>query len=138
MPLQVLLTFYYKTKMDINYYLLQKFGWKKVDSFFWHRSNEITSLLHRKLSTDHSRIILTYFENDLIYCLVGFSENEKQLRKEKYNSYQFLAAKIVKDDISISPKVNVYSNLELISLIRENLACNLTYKRLFQINSIIK
>jgi len=124
--------------MDINYYLLQKFGWKKVDSFFWYRSNEITSLLHRKLSTDHSRIILTYFENDLIYCLVGFSENEKQLRKEKYNSYQFCAAKIVKDNILISPKVNVYSNLELLSLIRENLACNLTYKRLFQINSIIK
>jgi len=30
------------------------------------------------------------------------------------------------------------SNIELMNLLRENLACNLSYQRFFQINSIIK
>jgi hypothetical protein len=69
---------------------------------------------------------------------VGFFENEKQSKKEQYNRYQFCILKNSKNKPLISSQQDVYSNQELFSLIKLNLACNITYKRLFQINSIIK
>jgi len=91
-----------------------------------------------KVQTENSKVLRYFWNDDIIYCLVGFFENEKQSKKEQYNSYQFFRLITSKNKILISSKYDVYSNIELINLVKTNLACNTTYKRLFQINSIIK
>ncbi len=122
--------------MEINYYLLEKFGWQKYLGYGWS-SPSLTNIF-TKIQTENSKVLRYLQQDNTIFCLVGFFENEKQSKKEQYNRYQFCILKNSKNKPLISSQQDVYSNQELFSLIKLNLACNKTYKRLFQINSIIK
>jgi hypothetical protein len=143
--------------MEINYYLLQRMGWNN-DHFDRDLMYAWWSYLPNDL-TKNSSVLSFIYHDDILYSLIGFSSEEKLTKKVKYNKYQFVKLKIgdkkvkynkyqfVKLKIgdkkssqkfSILKKENVCSFIQLLSLIKENLACNLTYKRLFQINSITK
>lgn len=126
--------------MEINYYLLQKLGWTN-DHFDRDLMYAWWSYLPNDLTKD-SLVLSFIYHDDILYSLIGFSSEEKLTKKVKYNKYEFVKLKIndkkSSQKFSILQKENVYSFHQLLSLIKENLACNLTYKRLFQINSIIK
>lgn len=62
-------------------------------------------------------------------------ENDKKIKISNYN-FLIITHKSNKK-YNISNKVFI-SNLELLYLIKENLACNQQYARFFQINSILK
>lgn len=85
-----------------------------------------------------------FFEEDNeVQYFILFEERKKcyVIKQQKgnniYNGYKFIAVDFSKKTPKIKSKA-FNSNIELLSLIRENLACNLTYQRLFQINSILK
>ena len=126
--------------MEINYYLLQRMGWNN-DHFDRDLMYAWWSYLPNDL-TKNSSILSFIYHDDILYSLIGFSSEEKLTKKVKYNKYQFVKLKIgdkkSSQKFSILKKENVCSFIQLLSLIKENLACNLTYKRLFQINSITK
>lgn len=127
--------------MEINYYLLQRMGWSLADHSNKFYDHVWWPILPNELTEDSSVVSFIY-NDDILYSLIGFSSQEKLTKKVKYNKYQFVKLKIGdKNSIqkySILKKENVCSFIQLLSLIKENLACNLTYKRLFQINSITK
>jgi hypothetical protein len=126
--------------MEINYYLLQRMGWNN-DHFDRDLMYAWWSYLPNDL-TKNSSVLSFIYHDDILYSLIGFSSEEKLTKKVKYNKYQFVKLKIgdkkSSQKFSILKKENVCSFIQLLSLIKENLACNLTYKRLFQINSITK
>jgi hypothetical protein len=126
--------------MEINYYLLQKMGWNN-EHFDRDLMYAWWSYLPNDL-TKNSSVLSFIYHDDILYSLIGFSSEEKLTKKVKYNKYQFVKLKIgdkkSSQKFSILKKENVCSFIQLLSLIKENLACNLTYKRLFQINSITK
>jgi hypothetical protein len=126
--------------MEINYYLLQKMGW--TNSHFDRDLMHAWWISLPKDLTKDSSVLSFIYQDDILYTLIGFSSEEKLTKKVKYNKYQFCKVKIgdkkIIQKFSLLQKEDVYSFHQLLSLIKENLACNLTYKRLFQINSIIK
>jgi hypothetical protein len=113
--------------MEINYYLLQRMGWSLADHYDRDLMYAWWSYLSNELSEDSSVLIFIY-QDDILYSLIGFSSQEKLTRKVKYNKYQFVKLKIGdKNSIqkySILKKENVCSFIQLLSLIKENLACN--------------
>jgi hypothetical protein len=85
-----------------------------------------------------------FFEEDEdVQYFILFEERKKcfVIKQQKvnniYNDYKFISVDFSKKRLKIKSKI-FNSNIELLSLIRENLACNLSYQRLFQINSILK
>jgi hypothetical protein len=124
--------------MEINYYLLQRMGWSLAD----HYDRDLMHVWWSNELTEDSSVVSFIYHGDILYSLIGFSSQEKLTKKVKYNKYQFVKLKIgdkkSSQKFSILKKENVCSFIQLLSLIKENLACNLTYKRLFQINSITK
>jgi hypothetical protein len=123
---QVQQTFYYKISMFINSDLIRKMGW--VD---YSRS--------RGIGPNYR-----FFEEDGdVQYFILFEERKKcfVIKQQKvnniYNDYKFISVDFSKKRLKIKSKI-FNSNIELLSLIRENLACNLSYQRLFQINSILK
>jgi hypothetical protein len=126
--------------MNLNMILLHKMGWKstfetmsgEIDLSFW-LINEY------KKTGEYSKILAQFHdETGFSYCITAFFENEKQYKKGVYNRYEFRKVKIVNDQVKILYKKEVKCTTDILSLIKENLSCNTEYKRLFQINSIIK
>lgn len=82
-------------------------------------------------------------EDDEVQYFILFEDRKKcyVIKQQKvnniYNDYKFIDVDFSKKTPKIKSKI-FNSNIELLSLIRENLACNLTYQHLFQINSILK
>jgi len=127
--------------MEINYYLLQKMGWTND-----HFDRDLMYLWLSQLPkdvTENSRMLSFFRHENALYSIIGYYDKEKKQPKTvKYNQYQFfkidIGYKKNHRNFFILQKENVYSFHQLLCLIKQNLACNLTYKRLFQINSIIK
>ena len=113
-------------------------GWSLAD----HYDRDLMHVWWSNELTEDSSVVSFIYHGDILYSLIGFSSQEKLTKKVKYNKYQFVKLKIgdkkSSQKFSILKKENVCSFIQLLSLIKENLACNLTYKRLFQINSITK
>lgn len=58
----------------------------------------------------------------------------KQIDDISYNAYNFISI-----DFNGDTEISIFeTNMNLLKMIRENLACDLEYQRYFQINSILK
>jgi hypothetical protein len=76
-------------------------------------------------------------ERQLCFAIKEINQDSKLRKNKKYNEYKF----IIVDFSKKKPKFTIKSfesNIELLYLIRENLACDISYQRLFQINSILR
>lgn len=114
---------------EINSGLLRRMGWRDYS-------------IHRGIGVDINfyeedfrvKYFILFQDRKLCYVIKEFkSENKLQ----KLNEYKFIKVDYSKK----KPKFFTFdfdSNIELMNLLRENLACNLSYQRFFQINSIIK
>ena len=86
-----------------------------------------------------NRILYYFFseERQLCFAIKEISHGPKLKKNKKYNEYKFIKVDFSKKKPKFVSK-SCKSNIELLYLIRENLACDISYQRLFQINSIIK
>ena len=90
-----------------------------------------------KMSEHFSDFIL-FEERKSCFAIKEIIIKDSKLKKSiKYNEYKFITVDFSKKKPKF--KTNSFnSNLELLHLLRENLACNLEYQRFFQINAILK
>ena len=83
------------------------------------------------------RYFILFEDRKTCFAIKEILIDSKLKKSKKYNEYKFITVDFSKK----KPKFKTTefsSNLELLGLIRENLACNLEYQRYFQINSIFK
>jgi hypothetical protein len=120
---------------ELNTIILEKMGWyKEIPATLWHLKLQETVGLE---SPNEKWSIIKYFlcnQRQMIWCI---KENVIDPKLNGRKLYNFLV-------VDFSKKKPVYktqelnSNLQLLKLVKENLACNKSYQRYFQINSIIK
>jgi len=86
-----------------------------------------SSYITKRLSIKHKSL-----------SIINNNSNDPKLKNyKKYNEYNFIIVDFSKKIPKSTTKI-LKSNLELLHLVRENLACDILYQRLFQINSILK
>lgn len=114
---------------EINSGLLRRMGWR---DYSFHRGIGVDINFYEE--DFRVKYFILFQDRKLCYVIKEFkSENKLQ----KLNEYKFIKVDYSKK----KPKFYTFdfdSNIELMNLLRENLACNLSYQRFFQINSIIK
>ena len=126
----------HRLMFEINSQQLIKFGWISIDNLNY--SSKLYVPLKSEISKLEKNLRCLFFFRDIdkLYSICGIYEQQKT--QKEYNNYYFIEIKIKEMKILILQKIVIDSNLHLFKTIRKNLACNLTYKRLFQINSITK
>ena len=123
-------------------------GWTHINNNYWDALENfdytILTFLNdseegdtASLSANKVRYFFSSEERQLFFGLKEISHDSKLKKNKKYNEYEFIIVDTSKKKPNFT-KINCKSNIELLYLIRENLACDITYQRLFQINSIIK
>jgi len=126
---------------ELNYIMLEKMGWDDARRNFGDIILSGFSDFEKIEYFDKSRYYFFPEERQVLFLLkeiIAFPNHDPKLKKnKKYNEYKFIKVDFSKKKPKYVSK-SCKSNIELLYLIRENLACDITYQRLFQINSIIK
>jgi len=121
--------------------MLEKMGWDDARRNFDDIILSGFSDFEKVEYFDKARYYFFPEERKVLFILkeiIAFPNNDPKLKKnKKYNEYKFIKVDFSKKKPKFVSK-SCKSNIELLYLIRENLACDITYQRLFQINSIIK
>ncbi|NBP57845.1 hypothetical protein EBU71_15165 [bacterium] len=121
---------------EINSQQLIKFGWLSIDNLDYSSKLYVTLKSEIPKLEKNLQCLFFFKDGDKLYSICAICEQQKT--QKEYNNYYFMEIKIEQIKILVLQKNELYSNLHLFKMIRKNLACNLTYKRIFQINSIIK
>lgn len=138
------LTYYYKISrmFELNYVMLEKMGWTPINNNYWDALDNfdytiLTFLNDSEEGDNKVRYFFSSEERQLFFGLKEINQDSKLKKNKKYNEYKFIKVDFSKKKPKYVSK-SCKSNIELLYLIRENLACDISYQRLFQINSIIK
>ena len=126
---------------ELNYIILEKMGW----TYYTHTPHIAFKMLagFNTFGKDNNGLqnrILYYFfseERQVCFAIKEISHDPKLKKNKKYNEYEFIIVDSSKKKPNFT-KINCKSNIELLYLIRKNLACDISYQRQFQINSILK
>jgi formylmethanofuran dehydrogenase subunit E len=127
---------------ELNYVMLEKMGLTRINNNYWDALDNfdytILTLLNDSEEGDNKvRYFFSSEERQLFFGLKEINQDPKLKKNKKYNEYKFIKVDFSKKKPKFVSK-SCKSNIELLYLIRENLACDISYQRLFQINSIIK
>lgn len=117
---------------EINLILLKKMGW--ID--YSYNYSIIFNILNNDDINGIKHIFLSQ-ERNMFFAIKEISHDSKLKKNKKYNEYEFIIVDFSKKR-KYYYKKRLVSNIELLYLIRENLACDISYQRFFQINSILK
>ena len=112
---------------EINTIFLYKFGWVVN-----HWAKEYPWAFHAP-----DRIYSILFENDKIYFIK--SKETFNLDKSYSNRYSsfYNVSSFLKNDENVEDKIEIKSNMEMISCIKKNEACVKDYQRHFKLSSIL-
>jgi len=118
---------------ELNTTILRRMGWRDY-SF----SRGIGPGINFLEEDGQVRYFILFQDRKLCFAIKEIIIKDSKLKKSiKYNEYKFITVDFSKKKPKF--KTNSFnSNLELLHLLRENLACNLEYQRFFQINAILK
>ena len=127
---------------ELNYVMLEKMGWTRINNNYWDVYDNIDytilTLLNDSEEGDNKvRYFFSSEERQLFFGLKEINQDPKLKKNKKYNEYEFIIVDTSKKKPNFT-KINCKSNIELLYLIRKNLACDISYQRQFQINSILK
>jgi len=127
---------------ELNYVMLEKMGWTRINNNYWDVYDNfdytILTLLNDSEEGDNKvRYFFSSGERQLFFAIKEISHDPKLKKNKKYNEYEFIIVDSSKKKPNFT-KINCKSNIELLYLIRKNLACDISYQRQFQINSILK
>jgi hypothetical protein len=117
---------------EINSDIIRKMGWR---DYSWHRG--IGPGINFFEEDSQVRYFILFEDRKTCFAIKEIIPESKLRKSKKYNEYKFIAVDFSKKKTKFKT-TEFNSNLELLVLIRENLACNLEYQRYFQINSIFK
>ena len=108
-------------------------GWR---DYSWHRG--IGPGINFLEEDGQVRYFILFQDRKLCFAIKEIIIKDSKLKKSnKYNEYKFITVDFSKKKPKF--KTNSFNSyLELLHLLRENLACNLEYQRFFQINAILK
>ena len=117
-------------------------GWTHINNNYWDALDNfdytiLTFLNDSEEGDNKVRYFFSSEERQLFFGLKEINQDSKLKKNKKYNEYKFIKVDSSKNKPKFVSK-SCKSNIELLYLIRENLACDISYQRLFQINSIIK
>lgn len=121
---------------EINTNILRRMGWR--DYSYTRGIGNNPSKFKFFQEDKEVRYFILFEDRKTCFAIKEIVTKDTKLKKsKKYNEYKFITV-----DFSFKrPKFytkEFNSNIELLCLIRENLACDLEYQRFFQINSILK
>ena len=127
---------------ELNYVMLEKMGWTPINNNYWDALDNfdytiLTFLNDSEEGDNKVRYFFSSEERQLFFGLKEINQDSKLKKNKKYNEYKFIKVDFSKKKPKYVSK-SCNSNIELLYLIRENLACDITYQRQFQINSILK
>lgn len=113
-------------------------GWQYYNGF----SDPISKLLARFNTSSNqikNRVLYYFFSGDkkLCFAIKEICDDSKLQNNNRYNEYEFIIVEVSEKSKNYT-KISCKSNIELLYLVREHLACDLSYQRQFQINSILK
>jgi hypothetical protein len=117
---------------EINSDILRRMGWRD-----YSYTRGIGSGVNFFEEDNQVRYFFLSEERKLCFAIKEIIPESKLRKSKRYNEYKF----IIVDFSRKKPKFlikNFNSNIELLYLLRENLACDTSYQRFFQINSILK
>jgi hypothetical protein len=118
---------------ELNVSILRRMGWRDY-SF----SRGIGPGINFLEEDGQVRYFILFEDRKICYAIKEIIIKDSKLKKsKKYNEYKFITVDFSKKRPKFETN-DFNSNLELLYLIREKLACNLEYQRFFQINSILK
>jgi hypothetical protein len=121
---------------EINTNILRRMGWR---DYSFTRGIGNNPYKYKFFQEDEEvRYFIVFEERKKCFAIKEIVTKDPKLKNsKKYNEYKFITVDFSKKRPNFD--VNDFnSNIELLCLIRENLACNLEYQRFFQINSILK
>jgi hypothetical protein len=116
---------------SINKYILSKMGW--VD----YNSNSNIHHIYFRIYENNMSKISKYFLDDQKKIVYAIQEINSEDKLNDYKEYNFIIIDFFKKKLNYKNK-KIDSNIQLLSLIRENMACSKSYQRLFKINKLIK
>ena len=133
---------------ELNYIMLEKMGWTPINNNYWDALdnfdytilnflNDSEDVDSKSLASNKVRYFFSSEERQLFFGLKEINQDSKLKKNKKYNEYKFIIVDFSKKKPKYVSK-SCKSNIELLYLIRENLACDISYQRQFQINSILK
>ena len=118
--------------LELNTDIIRRMGWR---DYSWHRG--IGPGINFFEEDGQVRYFILFEDRKTCFAIKEIIKDSKLKKSKKYNEYKFIKVDFSKKKPKYVSK-SCKSNIELLYLIRENLACDITYQRLFQINSIIK
>ena len=117
-------------------------GWTRINNNYWDALDNfdytiLTFLNDSEEGDNKVRYFFSSEERQLFFGLKEINQDSKLKKNKKYNEYKFIKVNFSKKKPKYVSK-SCKSNIELLYLIRKNLACDISYQRQFQINSILK
>ena len=121
---------------EINSGIIRRMGWREYSFTRGVGNNPYKYKFFQE--DDEVRFYILFEDRKICFAIKEILKKDTKLKNsKKYNEYKFITV-----DFSLKrPKFQVVdfnSNIELLCLIRDNLACDLEYQRFFQINSVLK
>lgn len=116
--------------------ILRKMGWSEYREGFWRPT---ISFKNVNLSgSDQSIKVLYYIQplnSEKTFIITEFLDKQKSIVE-----YKFIIVNSNKPEVDIlnSIQIEIKSNVELMTLIKDFEACNEEYKRYFKLNKILK
>jgi len=117
---------------ELNSDILRRMGWRD-----YSYTRGIGSGFRFFEEDSQVRYFFLSDERKLCFAIKEIIPESKLRKSKKYNEYKFIIVDFSKKKPKFLTK-SFNSNMELLYLLRENLACDISYQRFFQINSILK
>lgn len=115
----------------INTQLLRNMGWREYSHY---KGLGVDIQIE---NYEDIKFFILFNDRKLCFVIKEISKKSQLQNSSNYNVYKFIKIDFSKKKRKFVIE-DVNSNIELMKLIRSNLACNLTRQRFFQINSILK
>ena len=121
---------------QLNLMILRKMGWSEYREGFWRPT---ISFKNVNLSGSDQSIKVIYYiqplNSEKTFIITQFLDKQKSIVE-----YKFIIANSNKPEVDIlnSIQIEIKSNVELMTLIKDFEACNEEYKRYFKLNKILK